>query len=304
MTIKQLHYFIAVAETKSFTHAARNYYIAQTAMSQQISALEKELGFLLFHRTNRVVELTDAGRVLYQELRPLALALENALHKAAIAAGTEEQVFRIGIFDQADNRFLTPALKEFSRLEPDVIPKLLSDNQNMLLDALARRSIDAMLLDKRYYTPRSAFTVTELYTHPCRNYVLAVAMSHPLARHSEIDWKDLENLTLIAYCALKEDQEGISLKNLLHENGVEATVRFSVRDIASALLYVEAGMGCCLLPSYAMDRKNHQLKMLPIREDSRDTMLLLSHKDNDSHLLARFTAICKHCLQNAQENGR
>ena len=67
MTIKQIHYFIAVAETKSFTNAARNYFIAQTAMSQQISALEKELGFLLFHRSNRSVELTQAGQVLYDQ---------------------------------------------------------------------------------------------------------------------------------------------------------------------------------------------------------------------------------------------
>ena len=68
MTIKQIHYFIAVAETKSFTNAARNYFIAQTAMSQQISALEKELGFLLFHRSNRSVELTQAGQTLYEQL--------------------------------------------------------------------------------------------------------------------------------------------------------------------------------------------------------------------------------------------
>lgn len=298
MTIKQLHYFIAVAETKSFTHAARNYYIAQTAMSQQISSLEKELGFLLFHRTNRMVELTDAGRVLYEEIRPLALALENALHNAAIAAGIEEQVFRIGIFDQADNRFLTPALKEFSRMEPDVIPMLLSDNQNMLLEALACRNIDAVLLDKRHYTPRSTFTVTELYDHPCREHVLAVSMSHPLSRRSELSWEALQGLSLIAYSPLKEDQEGMSLKVLLEEHNVTATVRFSVRDIATALLYVEAGMGCCLLPAYAMDRKNHQIKMLPLQNASRDTMLLLSHKDNDSHLLARFAAICKHSLKN------
>lgn len=297
MTIKQLHYFIAVAETKSFTHAARNYYIAQTAMSQQISALEKELGFLLFHRTNRVVELTDAGRVLYEEVRPLALELENALNKAAIAAGIEEQVFRIGVFDQADNRFLTPALREFSRQEPDVIPKLISDNQNMLLDALARRSIDAVLLDNRYYSPRSTFSATELYSHPCREHVLAVAMTHPLSRRSELSWEDLGDLTLIAYSPLKEDQEGMSLKTLLASHNVTATVRFSVRDIATALLYVEAGMGCCLLPSYAMDRKNHQIKMLPMQEDTRDTMLLLSHKDNDSHLLARFSTICRHVFR-------
>lgn len=297
MTIKQLHYFIAVADTKSFTHAARNYYIAQTAMSQQISALEKELGFLLFHRTNRMVELTDAGKVLYQEIRPLALRLEEALRKAAVCAGTEEQIFRIGVFDQADNHFLAPALREFSRQEPDVIPMLIADNPVMLLDTLANRSIDAVVMDKRNYKPRSTFTATELYTHPCREYVLAVGRDHPLWKREELDWEDLRDLSLIAYSPLKEDQEGVSLKTLLREHQVSARVRFSLRDIATALVYVEAGMGCCLLPAHAMDRKSHQIKMLPIRNEARDTMLLLSHRDNDSHLLSRFTALCRQTLR-------
>ena len=89
MTIKQIHYFIAVAETKSFTNAARNYFIAQTAMSQQISALEKELGFLLFHRSNRSVELTQAGQTLYEQVRPLVLDLERAVEHASSVAGVQ-----------------------------------------------------------------------------------------------------------------------------------------------------------------------------------------------------------------------
>ena len=174
MTIKQIHYFIAVAETKSFTNAARNYFIAQTAMSQQISALEKELGFLLFHRSNRSVELTQAGQVLYDQLRPLVLNLERAVESASAIAGVQSTIFRIGLFDQAVNRFLVPALHEFSEAESNATPLLISDNHIMLLESLSNRTIDAVLLGKRYYQSRASLEATELFSYQVLDYVLAV----------------------------------------------------------------------------------------------------------------------------------
>ena len=297
LTIKQIHYFIAVAETKSFTNAARNYFIAQTAMSQQISALEKELGFLLFHRSNRSVELTQAGQALYEKVRPLVLDLERAVESASSVAGVQSTIFRIGLFDQAINRFLAPALKEFSQSEPEVTPLLISDNQIMLLESLQGRTIDAMLLGKRYYQRRASLEAVELFSYQVLDYILAVPAAHPLAQQQHIHWEDLQGLTLIAYSPFKEDQQAASLQATLRDHKVDAHILLSTRDVPTALLYVEAEMGCCLLPARAAVHKNQQVAMLSIEEDLRDTMLLLSHRDNDSHLLSRFTAICRKTLE-------
>lgn len=300
MTIKQLHYFIAVAETKSFTHAARNYFIAQTAMSQQISALEKELGFLLFHRTNRVVELTKAGTILYEKVRPLVLELENALEDASTAAGVRDQYFRIGIYDGAINRFLAPALKEFSRQEPDSKPLLISDNYLRLLDSMANRKIDAMLLGQQYYKPRAMLTATELFSYKVLQYVLAVPAESPLAQQERIQWQDLQSQPLIAYSPFREDQQGLSLAATLKQHQVTAPLVLSTRSIASALLYVEAGMGCCLLPPRAAERENLQVKIIPMEEEHQDTMLLITHKDSESSLISRFSAICRRTMKGAE----
>lgn len=296
MTIKQIHYFIAVAETRSFTHAARNYFIAQTAMSQQIAALEKELGFLLFHRTNRTVELTQPGAILLEKLRPLVLELENALEEAASAAGTRDHMFRIGIYDQAINRFLAPTLKEFSHLEPEVSPLLISDNYLRLLDSVADRKIDILLLGKQYYKPRAMLSATELFSYQVLTYVLAVPADAPLAQKDSFSWHDLQDQSLIAYSPFREDQKGLSLTATLKEHGVSAPIRLSTQTIASALLYVEAGMGCCLLPPRAAERENLQVKMLPLSEEFTDTMLLITHKDSESHLISRFTNLCRRTM--------
>lgn len=293
MTIKQLHYFIAVAETKSFTHAARNYFIAQTAMSQQIHALEKELGFRLFHRTNRTVELTEAGQVLFDRLRPLVLKLEDAVHTASAVAGVENHVFRIGLSDQAVNRFLTDALQAFAQWEPTVTPLLLSDNHLMLLESLSEGSIDVMLLGSRYYTPRSMLTATELFTYQVLEYVLAVPASSPLAAQKAIQWSDLQGLRLVAYSPLRENQRGAQLFELLGAHGITADIFCSTRDVDTALLYVESELGCCLLPAHAAARANPAVKMLPVESDLRDTMLYIYHKDADNPLIPEFLSICR-----------
>lgn len=297
MTIKQLHYFIAVAETRSFTHAARNYFIAQTAMSQQISALEKELGFMLFHRTNRKVELTPAGTLLYDQVRPLVVELEKAVEDASTLAGLRAQLFRIGILDQANNRFLAPALKAFSQEEPDVEPMLISDNQMLLLEGLSNHSLELVLLGKQFYTPRAPLQATELFTYKVLRHVLAVPAESPLAQKERISWTDLQGLTLIAYSPFKEDQQGNELRDTLREHNVDVAIRLSTRDVSSALLYVEAGMGCCLLPARAAEQENLQVRILPMEDEDLDTMLLLTHKDCDNHLVSRFTAICKRTLR-------
>ncbi len=297
MTIKQIHYFIAVAETKSFTNAARNYFIAQTAMSQQISALEKELGFLLFHRSNRSVELTQAGKSLYEQLRPLVLQLERAVEDASAIAGVQSTIFRIGLFDQAINRFLVPALQEFLRQEPEVQPQLISDNHILLLESLCSRSIDVMLLGKRYYQPRAALAATELFSYQILDYVVAVPAAHPLAQKPQAQWADLEGQALIAYSPFKEDQKAASLEAALSAHQVKARILLSTREVDTALLYVEAEMGLCLLPARAAVYKNPQIAMLPVDEGKRDTMLLLYHRDSDSHLLSKFSAICKETMK-------
>lgn len=300
MTIKQLHYFIAVAETKSFTHAARNYFIAQTAMSQQIAALEKELGFLLFHRTNRMVELTAPGAILYEQLRPLVLELENALEQASAAAGVEDEVFRIGIYDGAINRFLAPALQEFSTAEPKARPLLVSDNHLKLLDAMANRKLDVMLLGKQYYKPRAMLESTELFSYKVLEYVLAVPASFPLAQQESVQWQDLQQLPLIAYSPFREDQQGASLAAVLSAHQVSAPIVLTTQNITSALIYVEAAMGCCLLPPRAAERKNPQVRILPMEEEYQDTMLLITHKDRENHLISRFRGICRRTLKGVE----
>lgn len=86
MNLNQLKYFVAVAEHQSFTKAANQYYLSQTAISQQIRALEDAVGVRLLDRDNRPVTLTPAGSVLFQEAKGILSRMDTALSRTRDAS--------------------------------------------------------------------------------------------------------------------------------------------------------------------------------------------------------------------------
>src|SRR6266446_1362780 len=106
MELRHLRYFIAVAEELHFGRAAEKLCIAQPPLSQQIQQLERELGFLLFNRTNRRVELTAAGHMFLEEARVIMSSLEKAVHAARRVARGETGWLGIGFVGSATYQML------------------------------------------------------------------------------------------------------------------------------------------------------------------------------------------------------
>lgn len=84
MQMNKLIYFISVADNLNFTKAAKECYLAQSAISQQINSLEQELGFQLFTRTSKNVELTEAGKVFYDGVKNVVKEYKNTVKKLKV----------------------------------------------------------------------------------------------------------------------------------------------------------------------------------------------------------------------------
>ena len=117
MNFKQLEYFSAVAEAKSFSGAARILHVAQPPISRQISMLEDELGVCLFLRTNKGVELTEAGRSLYQQSQQVFQGLRAIVDSVRDVDAGLRGVLKIGII-YSDIPAVLGRLKEYPRQEP------------------------------------------------------------------------------------------------------------------------------------------------------------------------------------------
>ncbi|MEU8032882.1 LysR family transcriptional regulator [Streptomyces sp. NPDC049099] len=185
MELRQLSYFVAVAEELHFGRAAERLHIVQSAVSQQMQRLERELGAELFDRSPRRVRLTGAGERLLPEARAVLAAAEKA--RAAVAAPA---VLRLGT-STGLGAHLDRVLAAFAERAPEVPVELISLPADERFARVAAGRLDAAFV--RSAEPPPGVRVVPLWSDPL---VAALPATHPLAARDEIDLADLAGLPL------------------------------------------------------------------------------------------------------------
>lgn len=149
LLFRQMKYFVAVVECGSFTEAAEQCYISQSAVSQQIRALEKELGVELIHRENRRFTLTPAGEYFYNQSRGILEEVED-IRRETIRIGQDEELkLRIGYLRCYSGQELHQAIAEFSQVYPEVSINIVNGTHEELYDLLRFGGVDLVLTDQR-----------------------------------------------------------------------------------------------------------------------------------------------------------
>lgn len=121
MNTNQLKYFVAVAQYRSFTKAANQYYISQTAITQQIRALEESMNVQLFNRSSRPVALTPAGRIFFLEAKAILERMETAVSKVKDASTGLVGTLRIGYTKGYERSDLSNKLRAFHLEYPNIL---------------------------------------------------------------------------------------------------------------------------------------------------------------------------------------
>ena len=149
MLFRQMKYFTTVVECNSFTEAAERCYISQSAISQQIRALEKELGVELIHRENRKFTLTPAGEYFYGQSKGILEEVED-IRRETIRIGQDAELqLRIGYLRCYSGQELHEAVAEFSRLYPETAISIVNGTHEELYDLLRFGGVDLILSDQR-----------------------------------------------------------------------------------------------------------------------------------------------------------
>ncbi len=192
MEIRQLKYFLKVAETLNFSEASRKLYVTQSTLSQQISHLEQEIGLPLFERNSHEVSLTEAGR----ELMPYAQATVCASEACADRMNDLKKMLagelNIGVTFSFSN-IMTETLHSFLHAYPNVKLNIQYRTMRELIDSLKRRELDLVLAFK----PLKSDKVIDSRAIFTNRLAAIVNKSHPLAKCSSVRLADLERYSLI-----------------------------------------------------------------------------------------------------------
>jgi DNA-binding transcriptional LysR family regulator len=143
--LRQLRYFVAVAEEGSLTRAAARLHVAQQSLSQQIRTLEAQLGATLLERSSRGVALTDVGAVLLREARPVLAQADRAVEAVRRAARGEQGELRVGFLGSVANYLMPPVVRAFRERHPGVVLHVEDLAIAALVAGLREGSLDAGL---------------------------------------------------------------------------------------------------------------------------------------------------------------
>ncbi|GAA0920497.1 LysR family transcriptional regulator [Streptomyces thermoalcalitolerans] len=187
MELRQLEYFVAVAEEQNFTRAAERVHISQSGVSAQIRQLERELGAELFDRSARTVTLTAAGKAALEHARA-ALAAAGAVGQAVgEVTGLIRGRITVGMVTGCTLTPLFDALAAFHRAHPGVEISLLEDNSDRLIKKVRAGTVDLALVG----TATAALDGLEALTVISERLVAAVPAGHPLASQQRVTLRDL-----------------------------------------------------------------------------------------------------------------
>ncbi|MDX2291739.1 MULTISPECIES: LysR family transcriptional regulator [Streptomyces] len=269
MDLRQLEYFVAVAEERNFTRAAERVHISQSGVSAQIRRLEHELGAELFDRSARTVTLTVAGEAALAHARA-ALASAEAVGRAVDeVTGLVRGRLTLGMVVGCTVTPLFDALAAFRTAHPGVDVRLREDNSDRLVEGVRNGTVDLALIGAATATPDGLDALTLI----SERLVAAVPPAHPLADRDRLTLRELTAHPLLCM------PRGTGLRAVLDQACADQDLRPAIpleAGAADALADLAArGLGVAVLSASMAAAHADRLAVLPLEDVDVPALLAL-----------------------------
>lgn len=305
MDLRHLRYFIAVAEEGHITRAAERLGMQQPPLSQQIKAMERELGAQLFRRKPRGVELTDAGRTLFAEANAVLAHLERALEATRRTARGEQGRLCVGIAPTAPFHPLVPrAIRDFREAFPLVSLTLEEGLSHEVTERLCSDRMDIA------FVRNAAIRVDTLVVTPLLDEPMVVALSshHVAIRGKRETALRLERLANDPFVLIGPPGTGLHDETVAGCRAAGFTPRIGQQAprITSALGLVAAGLGVALVPESLRSMKMDGVVYRRLEGSSQPKafLRLASRKGDRSPVLLHFLAQVRKAAKEATSRGK
>ncbi len=289
MELRHLRYFVAVAEELHFGRAAARLHLAQPPLSRQIRALEDEVGTSLLARTNRRVQLTEAGQIFLEGARRTLAQADAALGDARRAARGEIGPLSLGFVGSATYAVLPRLLRAFRAAYPDVELHLQSLTSREQVASLRERRIDVGLLRPPVDDPSLALRMI------VREPLLAVLPeAHPLAGRERVPLAALACEPFILYRRASGPATYDRIVGVCLQAGFSPTIVQETDEMQTMAGLVAGGLGVALMIAPVGAPRNAGVAYKPL-EDATPTweMSLAWRQDNKTAVVRGFLPICE-----------
>lgn len=270
MELRQLRYLLAVADEENFTRASEKLFISQSALSQQIQALEQDVGTILVNRSKRGITLTDAGALLYQHARRALSEIEAAQTAINEMNGLLRGELHIGVVQTVNDYLMPSVVTQFTSQYPSIklsISELSADEIEVSLDA------GELHVGIGFHPPTNPAIQSQILME--EELVLVVRDDHALASCNSLAVKELEGLPMImlsqSFCTRRLWEDNARLA------GAQPIINLELNTVSSILSAVlKTGLATILPQLTLYEERSRQLKQIILTDPqpSREVALL------------------------------
>lgn len=245
MNFRRLHYFATVAGERQFLRAARRLHVAQSALSHQVQALERDMGVELLVRDRRGVRLTVAGEVLYRHAARILAAVDDAEAEMQLLSGLRAGRLRIGAGAPTGPVRLAHALEAFKAAYPAVEVTVTDAGTDELLRRLGAAELDAAIVSR---APDSLPPDLDGLLITSERFVAVLSPRHPLAHRRRVRLAELAHEPVVTYA------RGAGIRAAVEEAFAAAelgapTIAAETMDPVMLLDLVAHGLGVAIVPA-------------------------------------------------------
>ncbi len=288
MDIRQLQYFIAVAEERHMGRAAIRLHMSQPPLTRHIHALEAKLGVQLFTRTPRGMDLTEAGDALYRDACSVKLLLEQAAERTRRTAQGERGTLDIGVFGSSLLQAVPQLVAKFTAQYPDVKVVFHNAATQAQLEALRQRRV--LIAFERFDVDEPDL---ERVVVAKEKIMVAMHANHPLAQHTTVAIKLLGKELLVLPAGLNS-HTGRTIVAITAKHGIAPQLAMGAGDVISTLSLMACGgfpIGAlALVPASSKALQIPQIVYRPLAGKEFMSLHALYRKGDSSPLLASFLA--------------
>jgi len=285
MQLKQLEVFIDAAENLNFTAVAQKNYISQPAVTKQIKALEEELGFELFIRKHKKIELTEAGRLYCQLLKPLMRDFKLITGQARDLATRKSPTIRIGYTGTIFNTFLSDILRIFYQKYP-MVQFSYYNNSVSMIEYMQEDDLDLIFGDDNLLSAKGYRDFIPL--RPIQYYFI-VPFKDVLADKKCLSFQDMDGKTIISPAFYKSLNNRMS--HCFNNDCTHSDIHL-VNSLDELFIKISLGEGFAILPDYCLKESTH-ISTVPAVLPFKSTFGISIKNGNVSEQIQYFISVAQ-----------
>ena len=262
MELRHLRTIVAVARHRSFSKAAEELHLAQSAVSQQIRRLETELGIEVFRRTSRSVEVTEEGKLVLAHAHRVLAEMNNFHSQLEELTGLLSGTVRIGGTWPFGPYDLFGVLADFRAQHPGVAVHMVEDSSEEMLAMVRDDELDCAFASVDPDAIGEDFAATLLWED---EFVLVASVDHPIASRAHITFETLASEDLITH----RDNSALRrrLEATLGKRGLEPRIGFICTEMSAVRALASKGLGVAVLPRSVAEEDGPPVVLRPFRPE-------------------------------------